>query len=189
MRIGVDMDDVLNNLVEFWIKCYNKDYNDNLSIEDIKSWDIGEFTKAGKDFYKYLGDEKLFKSLSIKPRAAEIIEKLCKEHEVYIVTANASYNKGVCDDKVDFVKKYMPFFPIKNIIFIQNKGLLNLEVLIDDGLHNFEGFNGYRVIFDRPWNRIEDDIHYYRMYCWDEEIVNTINEWSEQIDLMMENVD
>ena len=168
MRIGIDLDDVINDLVFKWIECYNKDYNDTLSIEDIKSWDIADYTKIGKDFYKYLGDGKLFKSLSINDGAAKIIERLCKDQEVYIVTANASYNTGVCDDKVNFVKKFMPFFPIKNIIFINNKSLLDLDVLIDDGLHNFEGFKGFKIIFDRPWNQDYDIENSFRMNEWSE---------------------
>ena len=34
-RIGVDCDNVINNLVESIIDVYNKDYNDNLSVADI----------------------------------------------------------------------------------------------------------------------------------------------------------
>jgi 5'-nucleotidase len=153
MKIGIDMDDVINNLVDVWLDCYNKDYLDNLSIEDIRGWDIDNYTKIGHDIYKYLGDEKLFKSLDIKDDASTIIEELLRNNEVYIVTANASYNKGVCDDKVNFVKKYLPFFPVKNIIFINNKSLMDLDILIDDGVHNLETFKGIKLLFDRPWNR------------------------------------
>ena len=177
MLIGIDCDDVCNNLVERWLEKYNIDYDDNLKIEDIKSWDIGDYTKAGKDFYKYLGDGETFKNLSIKDGAAEIIEKLCENNEVYIVTANASYNTGVCDDKVEFIKKFMPFFPIKNIIFINNKSLLDLDVLIDDGLHNFEGFKGKKVVFDRPWNQDYTNQYDWRMTEWNDEILNAINSW------------
>lgn len=173
LKIGIDLDDTINSLVEIWLSLYNSDYNDNVKIEDIKTWDIGDYTKAGKDFYKYLGDGEAFKNLTIKDGAANIIEKLCEQHEVYIVTANASYNTGVCDDKVNFIKKFMPFFPIKNIIFINNKSLLDLDVLIDDGLHNFEGFKGIKIVFNRPWNRIQ--FGDYRMYNWDEEILDMIN--------------
>ena len=176
MRIGIDCDDVINNLVEVWIEKYNLDYNDNIKIEDIKTWDIGDYTKAGKDFYKYLGDGETFKNLSIKDGAAEVIEKLCENNEVYIVTANASYNTGVCDDKVNFIKKFMPFFQIKNIIFINNKSLLDLDVLIDDGLHNFEGFKGRKIVFDRPWNRDYKERH-WRMPEWNEKLINAINLW------------
>lgn len=174
MRIGIDCDDVLNNLVEFWLSRYNSDYNDNIKIEDIKSWNIGDYTKAGKDFYKYLEDGETFKNLSIKDGAAEVIEKLCENNEVYIVTANASYNTGVCDDKVNFIKKFMPFFPIKNIIFINNKSLLDLDVLIDDGLHNFEGFKGVKIVFDRPWNQGSKNKYDLRINGWNEKSIKVI---------------
>lgn len=178
MRIGIDLDDTINNLVDVWIEKYNKDYNDNVKIEDIKTWDIGDYAKAGKDFYKYLGDGKTFKNLSIKDGAAEVIEKLCKNNEVYIVTANASYNTGVCDDKVNFIKKFMPFFPIKNIIFINNKSLLDLDVLIDDGLHNFEGFKGRKIVFSRPWNEMVSEKYDYRITKWDNELLSVIKLFS-----------
>ena len=191
MKIGIDLDDTINNLVDVWIEWYNKDYNDNVKIEDIKSWDIGDYTKIGKDFYKYLGDELLFKALSIKDGAANIIEKLCEQHEVYIVTANASYNRGVCDDKVSFIKNKMPFFPIKNIIFINNKSLLDLDVLIDDGLHNFEEFKGWRIVFDRPWNQKFDGWD-SRIFGWNKYTLMTIEEdleWIKQRDTTTVNVD
>ena len=177
LKIGVDMDDTINSLVERWIEKYNEDYDDNVKIEDIKSWDIGDYTKAGKDFYKYLGDGETFKNLSIKEGAAEVIEKLCENNEVYIVTANTSYNTGVCDDKVNFIKKFMPFFPIKNIIFINNKSLLDLDVLIDDGLHNFEEFKGTRVVFDRPWNQdySKPSKYDWRIVDWDIGVLSIIN--------------
>ena len=184
MRIGIDCDDVINNLVLAWIECYNKDYDDNLKIEDIKSWDIGSYSKIGNKFYEYLGDGKLFKMLSINDGAAEVIEKLCENNEVYIVTANASYNTGVCDDKVDFIKKFMPLFPIKNIIFINNKSLLDLDVLIDDGLHNLEHFKGKRVLFQRPWNEnwmnmnINIDAGFK---WWSDSVVDLINDFNKDI--------
>lgn len=180
MRIGIDLDDTINSLVERWIEKYNENYNDSVKIKDIKSWDIGDYTKAGKDFYRYLGDGETFKNLSIKDGAANIIEKLCKQHEVYIVTANASYNTGVCDDKVNFIRKFMPFFQIKNIIFINNKSLLDLDILIDDGLHNFHGFKGTKIVFDRPWNYKDDKFdqgYDFRVFKWDENILDIINNY------------
>ena len=178
LKLGIDLDDTINNLVDVWIEKYNEDYNDNVKIEDIKTWNIGDYTKAGKDFYKYLGDGETFKNLSIKDGAANIIGKLCEQHEVYIVTANASYNKGVCDDKVNFIKKFMPFFPIKNIIFINNKSLLDLDVLIDDGLHNFEGFKGRKIVFSRPWNEMVSEKYDYRITKWDNELLSVIKLFS-----------
>lgn len=44
-RIGVDCDNVINNLVESIINVYNKDYNDNLSVADITTYNMRQFLK------------------------------------------------------------------------------------------------------------------------------------------------
>lgn len=178
MKIGVDLDDVCNNLVSAWLEKYNEDYDDNVKIEDIKTWCIYEYVKCGKDIFKYLNDGKLYKSLSIKDNAANIIEKLCKDNDVYIVTANYNYGKEVCDDKINFIRKYLPFIDINNVIFTSHKYLLDLDVLIDDGLHNFEGFKGIKVVFDRPWNQLSNNCH-NRMMKWDDEIIKFIDRYAK----------
>ena len=52
MIIACDVDNVLNNLTESVLKVYNSDYNDNLKIEDIKSYGIEDYVKPEfkKDF-------------------------------------------------------------------------------------------------------------------------------------------
>ena len=64
LKLGIDLDDTVNSLVETWLSRYNSDYNDNVKIEDIKTWDIADYTKIGKSFYAYL-DSGIFKNLSI----------------------------------------------------------------------------------------------------------------------------
>ena len=168
MKIGIDLDDTINNLVETWLTKYNYDYEDTVSINDIKSWDLHKYVSCGNDIYNYLRDGFLFKALGIKKGAVEAIDELMKEHEVYIVTANAHYNYGVCDDKIDFIKEEIPNFPIENLIFANNKHMIDLDILIDDGLHNLEGFcHYYPIVFDRPWNRSNDIMS--RIYSWDNE--------------------
>lgn len=52
MKIGIDLDNVLNNLNQEWIKLYNNDYDDNLAIEDIKDWNLHKYVKCGKGIYR-----------------------------------------------------------------------------------------------------------------------------------------
>ena len=57
----------------------------------------------------------------------------------------------------------------KNIIFINNKSLLDLDYLIDDGPHNFNNFKGTGLIFDMPYNRemiVNDKL--IRVKTWDD---------------------
>ena len=58
LTIGVDCDDVVISLVPTWLSLYNKDYNDNLTPEQITDWDVGLFVKPecdNKIFYCVYG--------------------------------------------------------------------------------------------------------------------------------------
>ena len=51
--IGIDLDQVLNNLNKKWFHAYNKKYNDNITIESVTAWDMLKFVKpeCGTDIY------------------------------------------------------------------------------------------------------------------------------------------
>lgn len=51
ISIAVDLDSTLNNFDVVWINDYNKIYNDNLTIEDMISWNAHEYVKCDKKVY------------------------------------------------------------------------------------------------------------------------------------------
>lgn len=161
-KIGIDLDSTLNNLTDVWIELYNKDYNDNL--EYFLNWDSHNDVKSecGKKIYDYLLIPQLFYNLDINPNAKDVVEFLSKHYKLYIVTA---YIPTSCNDKVNWVKKYLPEFDINNIIFINDKSILELDYLIDDGPHNIEGFKGKGIIYDRQYNKYLGDT-YTRVENW-----------------------
>ena len=52
MTIGIDVDNVLNNLGETVIKIYNRDSGDNLTLNDVKEYHIENYVQANLPFYK-----------------------------------------------------------------------------------------------------------------------------------------
>ena len=66
-RIGVDCDNVINNLAESIIDVYNKDYNDNLSVADITTYNMRQFFKnvSQDKFYDYFTDKRVWKNIMI----------------------------------------------------------------------------------------------------------------------------
>ena len=56
MIILVDVDGVVANLADEWIKRYNADWDDNLTKEKIKTWGIVEHIKpeCGNRIYEYI---------------------------------------------------------------------------------------------------------------------------------------
>jgi 5'-nucleotidase len=153
---GIDLDDTCNCLVEHWVDTYNNEYNDTLKKEDIKDWNIAKYVKPGcdKTIYKMLTRPEFFLNLNIKPNTYEVTKWLLEKVDLYIVTA---YHYKTCKDKVKWIIKYLPHIPKENIIFCNNKGLLKLDYLLDDGIHNISDFyntnpDGVGVIFNEPWN-------------------------------------
>lgn len=166
-KIGIDLDSTLNNLEEIWMDRYNKDYpNKKIKLKDWVSWDVHTLVdpKCGQKIYEYLHEPKFFYNLDIKPKAKEVVEFLSENYELYIVTA---YTSDTCKDKTDWIKKQKLKINDKNIIFINNKSLLNLDYLIDDGPHNFTNFGGMGIVFDMPYNKhLKDNSNIKRVKTW-----------------------
>lgn len=149
IKIGIDFDNILNNLNECWLQRYNNDYNDNLTIEDIKSWDVHKYTKNGEEIYTYLTED-LFASLSPLPHSIEVTEKLQRKHELFVVTATFPENMKV---KMEWLEKYFPHIPYDNVFICQRKDLVNVDLLIDDAPFNILDFPGKTIVMDYAWNR------------------------------------
>lgn len=164
-KIGIDLDTTLNNLEEKWVKEYNKDYHDNL--KEFDRWDTENTVKpeCGTKIFDYLHKPGFFRDLEIKPNAKNVVDFLSEHYELYIVTA---YSPDTCLDKANWVKDKDIAIDQRNIIFINNKNLLKLDYLIDDGPHNIENFkNGTPIIFDMPYNRYLNSKEYpYRYNNW-----------------------
>lgn len=166
-KIGIDLDATLNNLHDTWLELYNKDYNDNLGISDMIKWDIQDVVKpeCGSKIFNYLLNPGLFYDLSIVEGAKEVVEFLAEHYDLYITTA---YTAETCLDKTRWVQKQKLSVYKDNIIFINNKSLLDVDYLIDDGPHNFKDFKGIGVIFDMPYNKTLSGDKLVRCKGWHE---------------------
>lgn len=163
-KIGIDLDSTLNNLEVVWAERYNKDYDDNL--KDWTKWELDEVVKpeCGKKIFNYLREPGFFYNLDIKEGAKDVVDFLSKHYELYIVTA---YIPETCLDKANWVKKHNLDVSQKDIIFINDKSLLELDYLIDDGPHNFNKFKGTGILFDMPYNQhLEESPVLYRVKTW-----------------------
>jgi 5'(3')-deoxyribonucleotidase len=162
--IGVDLDSTLNNLDEVWIERYNKDYNDNLTVDDMISWDVTQYVKpeCGVKMYDYLKEPGFFRSLGIKKHAKEVMKFLYQYYEVYIVT---SAHPNVVADKFAWVQEHLPFIDAHHFVPLHHKHRFKMDYLIDDGPHNFDQFDGIGILMDMPYNQHLRN-KYIRCYNW-----------------------
>jgi 5'(3')-deoxyribonucleotidase len=160
IRIGVDLDNVLNNLNVEWINTYNMLNDDSLTIDDINSWDIHKYTKNDKEIYTYLNND-LFTRLKPLPHSIEATKNIMKHHELYIVTA--TYPNTI-EVKMNWLHYYFPHVSYNNVIICQRKDLVNVDLLIDDSPFNIMSFPKDVIIMDYAWNR--DVNKGYRLKDW-----------------------
>lgn len=155
-RLLIDQDEVLAETMAEMVLRFNKDHGTNYTIQDIKTWDLSESFVGLEKALHYFRQEGFFYSLKPTDGAIEVMEDLISRYDVFIVTAGEPCSHG---DKERWVKEYMPFFPIDNIIFCKRKGAVWGDVLLDDAPHNLNDFKdiGLPVIFDRPHNKTVKD--------------------------------
>lgn len=131
---------------------YNSIYDDNLTLSDIKHWNIHEIVKpeCGKDIYGCI-TETMLNQLKPQPYAQEITDKLMDEgHDLYIVTATQS---RFVMSKQYWIDKYFPRLKDKLIITNFKSLISGLELLIDDQPTNIELFPNEVITMDYAWNR------------------------------------
>lgn len=167
MRLIIDMDYVLADNMTPWLGAYNKEYNDNLSVEDIDTWALHDLTKpdCGEKIYDYIHEPGFFRYLKPLPNSLEVMEKLFKEgHEIIIATAVPKGATTGYYDKRMWVEEHLPFLDYQNVIASHKKHVISGGLMFDDGPHNLEAFEGKTCAMDARWNkRVKTD---FRVNNW-----------------------
>lgn len=161
MIVAFDVDDVCADLIGEWCRRINILTGEALTIEDILSWDIGNFTKLDKDrLYSILHEPDLYgKILPIPKARAAVREIRAAGHRVIFVTACTPGTEqaklawlhcwGFFEDKATLRGCAQDFFPV------QDKSLIRADILFDDKIDNVLSFKGHGVLVRRPHNAME----------------------------------
>lgn len=178
MRIVLDQDQVICDWVQRIIEWYNQDKGTCFTKDDIKSWNMTmNLGPHSEDFLRSaMRYPELYRDLDPIEGAMYGVKKLLNDgHDVLIATAVPKCAGIAYHGKLEWLRRNMPYFPLKNFIAIHRKDLLEGDLLLDDGLHNIVPWNDRgrtAVVFDAPWNREEpkynDPSKVYRIKHWNE---------------------
>ncbi len=160
-----DLDGICCNLMKKWLAVYNEDYHDNLTEEDITSWNWDDFVKpeCGKRIYYYLNRPGFFADLDPIPGSVEALGRLQEICELVVVTASP---KEAAGDKMAWVRRHLPMVPKGNIIVTYRKDLVRGDFMFDDAPKNLINHTATRIMLDYPYNREFHDCH--RVHSWEE---------------------
>lgn len=189
MLIACDVDGVLSDLAAEWYRRYNRDYDDNLTPDRVKSWATHKYVRpaCGARIYDYLHDPDLYLYVEPVPGAQKGVRALQKlGHRVVYVTSNV---KGMTDQKWDWLERHgflkTHHRAAADLVVMHDKTLVDADVLIDDrGEYIVEWVNGKRrkgILYSHPWNAwmLDDMPSAFWLWChrvknW-EEIVKYFN--------------
>ncbi len=155
--ILVDMDDVLENLQEAWIKRLNEISERNVDWTKVTNWSVELYypSLTRKQVLSPLFEDNFWNTVKPKEDAIKVLKKLHEEnYSIYLVTSSAY---ATLNNK--FSQALWPYFPFideDHIIITNCKQLIKGHVLIDDGVHNLidEPFKPsyYKILFTANTN-------------------------------------
>lgn len=176
LKIAVDQDWVLAKLTEKWIKYYNAIFDDNLSIDDIKDWNITQFVKdEAKPFMlNILNIHKFYRDLEIREDAYDTLKTMSEMPNIELFIVTDPFTRMSFKSKYDWLKEHFDFIPTQNYVFTGNKSIIDADILIDDSKHNCEIFHGLPILFNAPYNKENTD--FFKVYNWKEvnDLVNNV---------------
>ncbi len=169
MIIGVDVDSVVADLHSVWISRYNKDYNDNLSLEgtEITDWDTSKFVKreCGVKIYDYLKDPTLYDDILPVEDSLDIIDQIKEDFNsrIIYITSTPIETPGV---KFNWLVRhgFLKEKELHNYYECRDKSLIACDILLDDRYENARDAFNLGVLFTRPWNKKYD--YKYRVKDW-----------------------
>jgi 5'(3')-deoxyribonucleotidase len=149
-----DIDDTILDLVAgVWLPIYNLEFNDTLTKDQIKSWNISEYVKPeAKDFMlEYVKFPDLFLGAEPIEGALKYINLLkSKGFRVVYVTIN---DPEGC--KILWLKQHGFIQDDRDYVHAIDKSLIKGDIMIDDKIEHIETFRkngGQGVLFGAPWN-------------------------------------
>lgn len=167
-KLFIDFDDTLVQSSKAYCLTYNDLFinNPNFVTADYtknNDWNFAEVCPLMKNNTEVLFSHPLFfDNLEFFPNAIEVLHKLQKKYEIYIVTIGTLKNLEL---KAKFIHKKLPF--IKNIILLSNEGCK-----MDKSIVNMQGTNDINNIFiDDNENNIfsQDKTPNLMKYCFGNE--------------------
>ncbi len=178
MRIGIDLDGVVYDLMTPWLRRYNERYEDTLTREDIIDFNFEgvEFRCDVGDFMSFLYDGRIHLEAEPVPMAVEVITEWASEgHTIVFISAT---KRPAIWAKVARLAVDFPDVPYE-LHFTSDKAAVEVDVFIDDHVRNvldyaLLGVNPDAVVllFDQPWNHDDEiyqayDVNIGRVLGWD----------------------
>lgn len=172
IKIGIDLDNTFWNLGEATVELFNLRYRQKLNYKTCNIYDLDViFNKIISGSGDYIEDlyYEAFNLVNPYKDAIEIVNKM-KENgfEIYFCTSSTIREIVAKDSRLH---ELFDWYNIQNLITIDNKSLLNLDIVVDDLPKNLNSSLG--ILYEQPYNK----------HCTEYNMVNNWNDVWETVKL------
>lgn len=158
LTIGIDVDGVLRDNLQIMIDLYNKNFNDKMTVDDIKdfrteiTFPIIETTtgKTASEWFFQDHSNEIFLQAKCFNNVVEDIKKLREYANVIIIT----YQKSLLNKTQTLKWLNKNGIEYDGIVFAKDKTKFLCDILIDDNDWNFIGSNAVTgILITAPYNK------------------------------------
>jgi 5'-nucleotidase len=165
-RLIVDMDDVMADATGQFIDYYEKEFGLRIDRAILNGKGEGEGFPANHDkIAQFPYRDNFFRTMSVNESCREVMEKLNKKYQVFVVSAAMEFPKSLTE-KLEWIQEHFPFLNWRQIVFCGSKTVVHGDYMIDDLVYNLEHFNGEKFLFSAPHNIHLN--HFKRLNNWKE---------------------
>lgn len=154
ITILIDIDDTLIELLPAWCKWLNDLYGLNVKPDEVTDWDGARFfpTLTKEQVFEPLHTDYFWKTVEPKDEAVKYVKQLIDDgFNVYLCTTTDYRN---VKPKFEYIiLKHFPFISWRQVIVAGRKQMIKADFLIDDGVHNHEGGDYFKILVSAPHNR------------------------------------
>lgn len=150
LSAALDIDDVLMECVPYAIKLANEKYNFDppLSIYEVDRW--GKLGTRADVIFEFFHDPEFFKTQPVIKGAKEFVKRLSEITEVFVSTSVYPEYMSI---RAQRIMEEFPEIPQDHIYMGSRKDKIDVDILLDDGMHNvFRSNAAYPILMRRPWN-------------------------------------
>ena len=150
------MDEVAVDTMAKRLALYQSEFGEELAAESLHGVHFNDAVSADRrdSIRKHLLIPGFFREIPPMTGAKEVIRDLMGHYEIFITTAAMEYPNSF-NEKYDWIKEHLPFFPDSHIVFCGDKSIIQADFLIDDSPHHFSRFMGQGILFTAPHNANE----------------------------------
>jgi len=149
-NIGVDLDETTFDFFSPIFQVYFKKTGKIITRKDITSYKAPIVPNIPRE--EVWLKPGFFRNLKPFPFAVDVLQRLSKRCVIMIAT-DALGIDFIKEEKLETIKKYLPFVDLKHVIFGSEKHKIGIDLLFDDAPQHLEQFPKYTVKMVREYNR------------------------------------